>query len=990
MSWLVIPSIKDPLLVNLASTIPLLRVLTTLKAEYKGAKNRSPIELLDWLLADPAKHKGTIGQVVSKISGRPLDDVMADWEELKKKYDAPQIQRLILLSRSFEQLKNDSLGLEKHITWKPLSKDISAISVPVPATTLNIGASASASFEFEALPATPDLPVDVNPSLKGESLVRMSFEGALGLSTDLGTKLPVSGGVLQGELGASGAGNLDAELYFLENGDTLFGIALAENLAALLAPNGSAMPFSATGLARLIEREGLYCLKFQAKGQLAFSGSLTLGQTFELGSQIKASIGASLGYRLTKTGTFDYLLAAHNVDGEPAIAIQIKRANARETLQSQSLGLELDPRALAKRLAPLVEDKLGKAEAALKEFSDFLPGSDFLSNTLEQLIQDQFKNQPALQGMLRSLVGIDPEKTPEEVLRDLIIGKIETSALAWSETVDQAVGSIVQDVTSALPPAANGASGLKEIIQAAVSAALEKRRVALSEKVEEKITNTNAYQTLAEKLNEAGASISKTVSTVQQGIDQATAGIRAQLNRVQEVISEMRGYLEAVTTKTVSLRIASEKLDKYDDTLNLRFDLFPHRDGAEEILSAILCGEMNQVSTLIDRQAGPPAVIARSGDFTAYQTHKQTSSTDLVLWNFQLGSQSILEHKIKWQIGVDGSITAMTQGSFEKINNSLKERDIVRFVDNADLFFSKNRRTVSIGITVSHEDESMSEKEVSDFFAGAVARKLLPQSVAVKAVASFKALSAKNTRKGRLDIGLTLSQQQLQRMFDGVAAMKDPVVCDELDSACRHLPCVQCQGAAPRQGCAWVLDTVADIQADVLQQHHSDQATIERLLKIAKDLGTPGDLASAIKLMTPGKAQTMWGEFALEDLSLLEYRRYGAMALYEILCRMKALAELPETLTLDATPKAIPGWTKETLNAQQQRISELMPVWWHWTGEWKHFLMLTDKMRASTLSLLESWITLAKGPDGEGTAPVLWASISLDTGNGKLNPALLT
>jgi len=173
-------------------------------------------------------------------------------------------------------------------------------------------------------------------------------------------------------------------------------------------------------------------------------------------------------------------------------------------------------------------------------------------------------------------------------------------------------------------------------------------------------------------------------------------------------------------------------------------------------------------------------------------------------------------------------------------------------------------------------------------------------------------------------------------------------------------------------------------------QQHTDKATIERLLNIAAELGKPGDLAGAIKLMTPGKDQTMWPKFSLEDLSLLEYRRYGAMALYEILCRMKALAALPETLMLDATAKAIPNWTKETLNAQQQRIAQLMPVWWHWAGEWKHFFMLTDKMRASTLSLLESWFALAKGPNGEGVPPVLWATISLENDNGKLSPVLLT
>ncbi len=67
-----------------------------------------------------------------------------------------------------------------------------------------------------------------------------------------------------------------------------------------------------------------------------------------------------------------------------------------------------------------------------------------------------------------------------------------------------------------------------------------------------------------------------------------------------------------------------------------------------------------------------------------------------------------------------------------------------------------------------------------------------------------------------------------------------------------------------------------------------------------------------------------------------------------------------------------------------------MPIWWNWTGEWKHFFMLTDEMRPSTLSVLESWVGLARGPDGEGTSPLLWASINLDTGNGKHSPVLLT
>jgi hypothetical protein len=39
-------------------------------------------------------------------------------------------------------------------------------------------------------------------------------------------------------------------------------------------------------------------------------------------------------------------------------------------------------------------------------------------------------------------------------------------------------------------------------------------------------------------------------------------------------------------------------------------------------------------------------------------------------------------------------------------------------------------------------------------------------------------------------------------------------------------------------------------------------------------------------------------------------------------------------------------------------------------------------MRASNVALFESWREVLRGPDGEGKAPKLWATIALPKSNG--------
>lgn len=997
MSWLIVPALKDGNSLALVSSDALLRILATLKEQYVEIKNRSALELLDLLLSNPDQYRNSIGVAASLIGGVSVDEIMAYWAELKAKYESDMVQRLILLSRTFDQLRTDTTGLVKYVDWKPLNRDVDRILTPNPSVTLSVQASASLSFEFEALPEPPALPSDVKASLGTEALVRMAFKGGL----SIGGKAAMAGGPLLVNLTGSVTREVDADLYFLENGDTVFGVALADNLQALLVKD-TASPFQVDGLARLIDQEALYCLKLRAEGNLVFGASLAMGQTFSLGNQVSASIGATIGYRLTKTGTFEYLLAGHEVEGEKAIAIHIRRSRAKESAISESLGLEMDPRALAKELTANIEKYFGKAESAVKEFGELLPGSDLVNSELSKLIDDIFQNAESVKPMIRSLVGLDPNQTPEEVLRDLVIGKIETAAETWSDDIESATAAIAQQIIDKLPPYAINLPALRDTVMAAVNKALVRKRELLLNAVEGKISSSTEFKRIAKQLNQAGAVVSVVFNDIQDAIDRVSGALRQLFDRVQARIAEMRGYLEAITTKTVSLRIASQTTQKQQDGLDLRFDLFPGRKGAQEVLSAILVGDMNQVTTIINGQGAQPAAVARAGSYTIYQSTNVAVASDFVLWNFQLGSKSILDADVKWVVGLDSTITAMSTASYKVQNASLKEKSTVGLVENCDLFFVDKRRTLSLGLTISNEDEEMSLDEVKAFFAGVVARHLLSQSVVDKAIERFRQEGKNKTRKGRLDIGLTLNGDQLSRLLSVVEPMRTATQSAENDAECR-LPRVKCVGEYPKQGCSWVLNTLAEIQAEVLTNYHADKVLIDRLNKLIKVVEIPGGLVGAIKQMTPERLQNLYGayhiyqshlpysdEFGyLNDLSMLEYRRHAAMAMYEILAHMKALVDTSVGATRGAVTK-VGDWTPEKLQAQQYRIAQLVPIWWLWSHEWKNWAFLTNDMRATTIAFLESWVTLARGPDGEGEAPVVWASISLARENGNLVPVLLT
>lgn len=467
--------------------------------------------------------------------------------------------------------------------------------------------------------------------------------------------------------------------------------------------------------------------------------------------------------------------------------------------------------------------------------------------------------------------------------------------------------------------------------------------------------------------------------------------------------------MQAAAEKTIALRISSERKEKKEQVLDLLFYIYPDRDpsAAQQALNAIVLGKMNQViAQIANLSTGPsPAVVGMSGGYSIYESIAHTSSSDLILWNISLGAKSIIDADVRLSVNLDGTIGAQSEAEYRRIQASSKEKRSLTFIESSEMILAAHKNAINIGLTVSHEDEELKVEEVSEFFHGLVSRNLLDTGVVASAIDALSRSNGRNAVKGRLDVGLTLTKSHLTSMLDSVESMVTTTLCDTNGLEC-DTPSVTCPESAGKKGCHWVLNTASEIAAQVVSEQHGDKNLIDRLNSVLDFLGLEGGLANGICMMKPGMAREYsyvydHNEYELHyyssfdqmlgDLSFLEYRRYGAMALYEILAHMKALTELGSAIKPEVkTVQLIPDMTASQLKAHQYRIARILPVWWHWGHEWKNRAFLTDEMRSLNVAFFESWVRLATGPGQEGEAPALWASISLPDANNVLVPTMLT
>ena len=992
MSWLTIPAANNTKLpIDMDGGASLIKVLGGLKDSIGELSTRSPVDILDGLLTKPVNPDDPIALAIANLSDRPIDDILQDWKKLREKYNGAHGLKLRALARNFKELKGDFSSLPKLIDWKLINTDFNNHQVLNQKVQFDLKAAAAASISIEACAKLPVMPTDTMLAPADKAVCRIGMDGKLEIDGELG----FSAGFVTAGVASSAAGQTELDLYFLEEPDTHFGVAAAQNIKDLVSV-ASPTPIDAAVLSDLMHTKGMHCMSISAQSTLMFSAEIGFAKTFNAGEKVFVKAGVDAGITITEKGLFEFLFVAENSNGERAIAVQIKRKSGSENVSENSFGIEVDPRDYFKSIQPMIEEHLGIIEDALEDFQDFLPGSDFLNDELSKLIDDHI-NDSALNELAISLVGIDSSSSPQEVLRDRIIGVVETSVASWSEDISVAVPGVVRDIQSGLMRLSPDIPDFTDKLESLVKDTLDKKQELLKNKVTTVITSSAQFEEISSKLGNAGATISQNVNNLQDQIDVVTSAVTGLLDRIQGKINKLRNALQTATEKTVSLKISSERKELKEESLELLFNIYPERDrdAAQEAFNAILLGEMNKVFSLINGFRGNdnPAVVGINGGYSIYKSLTETNTSELVLWNIKLGTKSIFDADVRLSVNLDGSIVVQSSAEYARIQEGIRQKRILSFVETTEMLFSKHSKTFNIGISLSHEDEELDIDDVSSFFNGLIKRNLISRHVVDKAIEKLSGSGGRNAVKGKLDVGLTLTGGQLTTMLDSVEAMFTKELCDSNDLRCK-VPSIRCPDGAGRKGCHWVLDTVSEITADVVEEQHSDQNFIE-ILNDVLEVMELGDIADGIRMMQPGMARKYseegyryyedkfhyyTDEFdMLGDLSFLEYRRYGAMALYEILAHIKGLSEAGDNInTTTSQLQAINGFTVSELRAHQYRIARILPVWWSWGHEWKNWAFFTKEMRSLNIAFFESWINLARGPNQEGEAPKLWASITID------------
>jgi hypothetical protein len=991
MSWLTTSSSS---VLDLKVIINLLKILGTLKSELKTLEGKNVIEILELLGQDEVSLEKQLGEALDKISHQTVEELTARWAELRTKLDDPRIKKLRSLSHTFQELHHQD-ALPNIIDWRIFNLDEDQSKTPNSHIKLKLTAGANAAIDMEA---NAKLPKDIAQPSREKAVFRCGFDGNMTLGTELSSTVDI----LDIGIGGSADGKVEMDFYFLEERTANFGLAAAENLTQLVeCSNGPCSPLDVRKMQSLITKADLYCVKFTAESNLQLKASLGIGKRFDAADKVKAKVGVAIDYMAIETGLFDYQFTQYQADAEDCIAVQIKRSNEDEKTLSQSFKLDFDTSRVAKHLLDVMDEHFGDANEAIEELRDLLPGSDFIRSKLESVI-DQKLADDTLRGQIKSLLGFTPGKAPEIVLRDRIIDAIEGKTEKWADDSEKAVNTVLAEISREVPLLVNLIPQLRE----AITEAIQEKRKQLSIKIAEKVTSATAYKAIVAKLQKAGARISETIAGKDKRIAAASKAAEDLLNRVQNVINKADTLLKKAAEKKITLGVFSERKSNTKEGLDLSFNLFPSREGAQKAVDAILLGDMGKLMDIIRENTATPETAPikdGSGDYQLFEKLTSTGGSEIVLFDVKLGTKSIIDAEVDWRMDVAGNISVVSRAEFKRINYGRGESRTVRIVESSEMLFASKKSALTLGITISHEDDDLKVNEATGFLSRLIERKLLPESASTDADSLVKSLSNKNAIKGRIDVGVTFTKDQIHALASHVIAMRTETTCLVNTQSRSVEPCerpsVHCFDERLHPGCRDFMDTVSGILAKVLteQLEKNELDRLKRLIEVHELT----NVKEAIKVMTPEEVAKYRHEWEYDEvrtdlfprfvtepdhdsmLFFLESRRYGALAVYEMIAHIKALLE-----TEFSDDGMLQGWTPSALKAHQYRIGQVMSNWWQWDREWKQTLFLSDKMRVLSVALFETLVTLGQTPPGN--RPTVWVTISLpDPASGALVPKKL-
>ena len=869
-----------------------------------------------------------------------------------------------------------------------------------------LGTSAQqATSNKPALPSGVIKPISV-----GKALLKLGLDGKV----KVGGGLAFSASIFSSSFNSQLAGTADIAIYFLDSADARIGRSVSGRARSAFQNIDDGFT-SLSGLDDMFRKEELYAMHIKATSALTFGASIGFAKSFADGEHIKVKFGHEVKRDFSEQGEFDYLVSNYMVGGEHVIAVQITRkASATDTTTSR-FGLDIDPSGLFKHYQPLIEEHLGEARAVIDKYNEMLPGSDYLLTQLKDTVSEKISDQ-ATKDLIDSVIDGDGNRQSSEVLVDILVGRVEETVDGWAEDAEDGASKLTAKMIDELRPVYPDVDKLKDKINEAAEAAIQRKANMLKELTKEKFPGNEVDELLA-MLEKAGESVSGQLSNLDDKIEAASQKVAVVFSKLTKVIDRIEQYTQIATEKGIELALNKRTSSTESDALDLRFDIYPERDPAQanKIFHTILKGDIksvieriievdaiNEINVQQGAEELRPVVKGIGGMYQRYLSLTQENGADLVLWDINLGKTSIIDATVDWVQNLDGSVSVATKSYFSETRYRGDETRTVTFTTSAEMLFASKQDTVNMGLTVSYEDEELHANEVHKFLNGMLQRGMLSQDVISKAIGIIDATPSDVLNKAKLDVGLSLSRAQLDKLLEHVGNTRTVEPCSD---AC-HIPRM-CTSNHSDSQCLHVVETATRIMASVARKHHRDQIFIDGAVSVTAFTELGSTLREGMLGMTESAyndaerqvsdeiyPQGILGEDDYEDtITYLQYRHYGAAALYEILAHVKELTLSGDKIkTLSAgIVQDLNGWTPEHLKFHQARIGHLMSVWWMFDHRQLEVIKPLGTMHNLTIALFETLIELSRGPHDDGEPAKCWVSLSVpDKSSGTLVPRMLT
>jgi len=722
-----------------------------------------------------------------------------------------------------------------------------------------------------------------------------------------------------------------------------------------------------------------------------FAGTLSLGRQAALGGGNGLDLGIEVGFNLIERGEYQYSLTA----APNGLDVAIHRLDRAESTSHESVGVELDLRGLAQKLYPKIRDHLGSADKALQQLLEFLPDQDVLRTTLTRHIEKALADFTH-KDLVMAAIGLDPTQSSDAAIAARLSALIERTPMLWQDKTAAVTEAIIDDVLGRIDPLTpDTRAELKESLQNRLRSALVDLDKAIKEKVLD-IVNTSEFDSVRGALRALGDDISDRITSIDGKVNAVTGKVRDHVGRYQAFIAKLSDYLDSAAARRILLKLRSEekRIRSEEAVIRLRFN--PDAPNADEYLRRLLLSDVEAL--FVEARKGDtdgPVIALNAASLTRYAGLIKTRSFEAVLLGFEMGGKSILETETTIVEDAAGNLTVATKMNYQEVLKSVFDQRRFQIINAYQLANSRQTGSATLAFSVFREAAGLEIEDIKAFAWGCERLGMISRASYAAIDVLEEAAADLDFKRSRLNIGLTLTQPQLEQLLSyGAPVSTSAEIPRAVESVC--------------------LEPIASVSAPVSDDEYADLRPEPRRdvpaerppLPVPKRMSETVDIAcrafeATLKFVEPSEPsrkllQSLFEKSGYTGTIGEAIRDFPGIAfntesdgfsvggpLYRakewLYYRNKAVTELAAKGLLGMWAIYHSGpqrWPKERYERCQERSGEIIGYWFDRTGSQAWYFGIEKNMRPVSLALLRTLLDLAD-TDRAAPGPLLAMDLQL-------------